>query len=29
MQRFTFDDEDDSIKDTRRENSIQQEEKRT
>ena len=27
MQRFTFDDEDDSIKDTRRENSIQQEEK--
>ena len=26
MQRFTFDDEDDSIKDTRRENSIQQEE---
>ena len=27
MQRFTFDDEDDSIKDTKRENSIQQEEK--
>ena len=27
MQRFTFDDEDDSIKETKRENSIQQEEK--
>lgn len=26
MQRFTFDDEDDSIKETKRENSIQQEE---
>lgn len=29
MQRFTFDDEDDSIKDTKRENSIQQGRKRT